>query len=310
MKKSSVYDENLKKSFKYNSIPGFGIILGGAFIAGCSIAAESKRELGSLRKTCYVVESANMPDSLDGKKICFFSDFHEAENGKLNNKILEFIDEENPEIVICGGDLINGKDNIRKFKPAVSLLNNISSKWITIYSIGNHERRLIDNVYGTKHVWNEFLKEIDKKIKILDNTSISFNNESEIIGLNLPLECYKRNGINGFSSCNIKKYIGNKNKNMYSILLAHDPKYMEAYLEWGADLVLSGHYHGGIVRIPKVGGIVSPHFSLFPEFDYGIKKIGNETAVITNGIGQHTIKIRIGNIPELVFICFRKGADA
>ena len=83
-------------------------------------------------------------------------------------------------------------------------------------------------------------------------------------------------------------------------MIAHNPTFMDTYLKWGADLVTSGHLHGGVVRIPFVGGIISPQFVLFPKYSGEMKSVGEATAVVSKGIGIHTIKVRLLNPAEIV----------
>ena len=85
--------------------------------------------------------------------------------------------------------------------------------------------------------------------------------------------------------------------------MAHNPAYMDAYLEWGADMILSGHLHGGLVRVPVLGGIVTPQGFLFPKYSGEMTKVGDQTVIVSRGLGTHTLNIRFFNTPELVCIC-------
>ena len=87
-----------------------------------------------------------------------------------------------------------------------------------------------------------------------------------------------------------------------TILLAHNPAYMDAYLEWGADLILSGHLHGGLVRVPGIGGIVTPQGFLFPKYSGEMTKEGDQTVIVSRGLGTHTLNIRLFNTPELISV--------
>ena len=84
--------------------------------------------------------------------------------------------------------------------------------------------------------------------------------------------------------------------------MAHHPEFFERYTEWGANLTLSGHNHGGMVRLPLLGGIVSPQYQLFPKYDGGKYEKGENTMILSRGLGTHTIKIRFFNVPELCMI--------
>ena len=88
----------------------------------------------------------------------------------------------------------------------------------------------------------------------------------------------------------------------YQILLAHNPAYVEAYRKWGADLILSGHLHGGIVRIPGIGGVIAPDLTLFPKYSGDIYRKEDATVVVSKGLGAHSVPIRLLNPAEMVVL--------
>ncbi|MFR8545685.1 MAG: metallophosphoesterase, partial [[Clostridium] scindens] len=88
----------------------------------------------------------------------------------------------------------------------------------------------------------------------------------------------------------------------YQILLAHNPAYVAAYRKWGADLILSGHLHGGIVRIPGIGGVIAPDFTLFPKYSGDIYREEDATVVVSKGLGAHSVPIRLLNPAEMVVL--------
>ena len=98
------------------------------------------------------------------------------------------------------------------------------------------------------------------------------------------------------------KTLGEAEKGDPVILLAHDPTWGPVYSQWGADLTLSGHYHGGVIRFPLIGGFISPRWDLFPHYDYGMYQEGENKMLVTSGLGQHTIPVRFNNLPEMVLI--------
>ena len=99
----------------------------------------------------------------------------------------------------------------------------------------------------------------------------------------------------------VEEKIGKKGKD-YSILMAHNPAYMDAYKKWGADLILSGHLHGGLVRCPGIGAVVTPQGFLFPKYSGEMRREGEQTIVVSRGLGSHTINIRLFNMPEVIAI--------
>lgn len=104
----------------------------------------------------------------------------------------------------------------------------------------------------------------------------------------------------------IKNILSEINLNEFNILLAHNPLFIEQYSEWGADLVLSGHIHGGIVRIPIANvGIASPEGGYFPKYDAGKFKVDDTIMIVNRGLGTASINLRIFNKPEISVIVLK-----
>lgn len=88
----------------------------------------------------------------------------------------------------------------------------------------------------------------------------------------------------------------------YNILLAHNPNYFPVYARWGADLTFSGHIHGGMIRLPFVGGLLSPETLLFPKYDGGSYQIEDKTMILSRGLGRGSMGLRLFNSPEIVTV--------
>ena len=93
--------------------------------------------------------------------------------------------------------------------------------------------------------------------------------------------------------------LGQCDSGLFTIMLAHNPEYFPVYAEWGADLVLSGHIHGGIARLPVLGGVLSPSLQPFPRYDAGEFIWKGSHMVLSRGLGLHHIKLRFFNCPEI-----------
>ena len=104
--------------------------------------------------------------------------------------------------------------------------------------------------------------------------------------------------------------VSTKLKNMleqdtvYSVLLSHRPELFETYVACGVDLVLSGHAHGGQIRLPIVGGIIAPDQGLFPKYDAGLFTDGNTNMIVSRGLGNSIIPIHFNNCPEVILVEF------
>jgi len=287
---------------------GFGNKLGNLFaFSACSaglVLLESKRELRSVCLNPYEVKLRNLPPEAEGKKLVFISDFHLAEKGKNNEKILRVIDGFQPDAILCGGDMVNsGHDDMT---PAILLLNAISEKYPVYFALGNHEKRIKDNLYDTGELWDYFRTSLNPDICFLMNQTIDLPGFGGVRLYGLEMERYYfRKSTKERLPAELLTEMLPKREGV-SILLGHDPEQFHTYASWGADLVLSGHYHGGMIRMPVLGGVLSPRFRLFPKYDKGIFREGNTQMLVTSGLGQHTIKLRVMNIPEVVGITLKR----
>ena len=106
-------------------------------------------------------------------------------------------------------------------------------------------------------------------------------------------------GDDELSKERIDNFLGESNKEEYNILLAHNPRHFEGYADWGADLTLAGHVHGGMVRLPFIVGIFSPDTFLFPEYSSGLYEIEESKLVVNRGLGKGRRGFRLFNQPEL-----------
>ena len=127
-----------------------------------------------------------------------------------------------------------------------------------------------------------------------------------LYGLDLDLKYYPKlpykNKKPIYSAQEMEEDLGTMDPARYNIILAHSPRYFNAYASSGADLVLSGHYHGGAVRIPKLGGVISPQFVFFPEYDKGVYKKENTEMIVSSGCGSHKVHLRLFNKPEVMVV--------
>ena len=123
-----------------------------------------------------------------------------------------------------------------------------------------------------------------------------------VTGLEVDYRCFRNKFHVGLSVDDIRNLVGEADQDRFQILLAHHPKYFAAYAGWGSDLTLSGHLHGGIMRLPRIGGVISPDPELFPRYDYGLYKETDSRMIVSAGLGTHTINLRINNPAELVIV--------
>lgn len=244
-----------------------------------------------LSVTSYPIQDRHF--SQDPIRICFLSDLHCCQFGKNNCRLIKKIQELNPDVILISGDLIvkNGRHTER----ALGLLKELSLRYPVYYSPGNHEIKMPG--------YEEYRRRVRAMgISYLENQTAEMGN-AQICGLDLPLAYYHKVWQKQeLSTKEMEMFLGKKQEDRYTILLAHNPEYFSTYKDWGADLILSGHVHGGIMRIPVLGGVIAPSLQLFPRYDAGVFHEGDITMILSRGLGTHHIKLRFFNAPELIVI--------
>lgn len=240
--------------------------------------------------------------------VVMLSDLHDTDTGENNTKLLGEIDDINPDFILIAGDMITSyKQPVYNSKRTMDFLERLSKKYDIYYSLGNHEDRYLedaDKFPGKYEELSTFCKE--HNIRLLNNESVYLEEYNcQVYGLTIPIKCYKRVATTRLPEGFINNALGNNDDDKINILLAHNPDKFDDYVKWNADLVCSGHVHGGIVSIPFLGGVISPQLKLFPKYDAGVFKENNTTMILGRGLGWHTIPLRIFNKAELVQIVIK-----
>lgn len=259
----------------------------------------------------YRLAFQNLPENFNGVRIACLSDLHNASYGPGNIFLRKAIRRLKPDYIMIPGDMIVGKRAFDQ-EPAKSLMIGLAQDYKVFYSNGNHEKR-VKLLYesGENTTYGEYIGDLQRHgVVYLENQSVWVNRGGQrirITGLDLNMEYYgKLWNRKGMERKYLDRTLGDKGEKEFAILLAHNPDYFKQYALWGADLVLSGHIHGGIIRFPGLGGFISPSYKLFPTYDAGLFQEGRSRMVLSRGLGTHTIKIRINNVPEVSFLILEK----
>lgn len=257
-----------------------GVIDGNRFVT-----VKEEFTLSGLSKTC---------------KFVLISDVHNKVYGDKNEKVINAIKKINPDFIILAGDLITASEHDDMTR-GIELINALSRNYKIYYGLGNHESKI-------KHCKDRFGDKFDilkssidnKNIFVLENKSVDIPEYNiRITGLALDLKYFAHFKKREMNKGYMKQTVSMPAKHMCNILIAHNPDYFDEYEEWGADLVLSGHVHGGIMRIPFLGGVLAPSYKLFPKYDGGVFKKGRSYMLLGRGLGSHTIQLRFFNPAEL-----------
>lgn len=280
------------------------VIMAAILVMVLLIIVEIYRENKSFVTRIYDIES----DAFQLKEphnIVFVSDLHNHKYGKNNEQLLEAIKEQQPEFILVGGDIPIAKKGY-ELNTAISFIESLTRDYKVYYSNGNHEyrMRLYPEQYGEMYkIYTHAIKEAGVEYLLNESRTILLEgNRIDIVGLEIEREFYKRFFHKKLQKEDVARLVGRKNENAYTILLAHNPEYFEAYAKWGAELTLSGHVHGGVIRFPFLGGVISPSLELFPKYDGGRKREFGKEMIISRGLGVHTIPIRLFNPAELVVL--------
>lgn len=278
------------------------LIIVAAFIVYCLI--EMIRELRDFRVTKYRICSQKLNGIKREKKIIFLSDLHNRMYGEENERLLESIRNQHPDLILIGGDMLVRKDG-NSYDKTVHFLAKLPGICPVYCANGNHEQKLKELPDKYEQSYEEYKKALTASgIHMLENASETVKLDEvpvKLSGLEIPLGAYARFGKKELSLKEITDRIGEHGDD-YQILLAHHPGYMKEYLTYGADLILGGHYHGCVVQLPGIGGVISPNFTLFPKYSGGIYQEGEQTAVVSRGLGTHSVPLRLWNWPELIVL--------
>ncbi len=253
----------------------------------------------ALQQTEITITSDRLPVSFDGYRIVHISDLHNAEFGEGNEKILQRIKSVQPDLIVLTGDLVDSSRT--DYDIAVDFAGEAVKIAPTYYVTGNHEAWLGQSY----HVLEQRLEQ--SGVEVLRDEALYLEQDQDrilLMGIDDP-EFYKGESVryDGGAAMMRQRIDSLRYQDEeYTILLSHRPELFDTYVDSGVDLVFSGHAHGGQFRLPFVGGLVAPDQGLFPEYDAGLYHEGRTSMVVSRGLGNSIIPLRIGNRPEVVVV--------
>lgn len=237
-----------------------------------------------------------IPGSFEGYTIVHISDLHNKSFGNNQERLLKKIRGISPDILVVTGDLIDR----RKYDldTAMIFINGALKIAPVYYVSGNHEAWSGDYENIRQHL-------LDAGVQILDDGKVKLirgEEAIEILGLSDP-DFLTSNYIDGTNSSLLKEHlITMSNDAVFQILLSHRPELFNLYAHEKIDLAFAGHAHGGQVRLPFIGGLVAPDQGLFPKYTSGIYRQKESSLVVSRGLGNSIIPMRIFNRPEIVVV--------
>ncbi len=243
------------------------------------------------------------------------ADLHGASYGEGNGRLLKSIEEENADFVFAAGDMLCSKKNPAKWgeKAAEELLAGLSKRTNVCVSRGNHESKMAQNSLHFGNVLETYEEKLARAgVVLLHNTSKEFlvkHTRIKISGLELERRYFIKLRADRLTRTALYEKLGVGEGEAYHILLAHNPRFGDCYFDWGAQLILSGHNHGGVMGFPRCGGVLTPQLRLFDKYVAGRFDKGNKTMIVSRGLGDHMPIPRIFNPREYVVIKVRPAKE-
>ena len=252
------------------------------------------------------IRDEKIPAAFDGFVLCQVSDVHNEARGEGNAALLRALREAAPDLICITGDFLDSRRTDLDF--ALELAGQLAEIAPAVYVTGNHEARLKD------------LSALEaglaaRGVQVLRDgwTPLARGGEEiALLGLDDP-------GFAAGEDWTLAEGLDQTQARLsallaqagdrFSLVLSHRPELLPAYAEAGADLVLSGHAHGGQVRLPGIGGLFAPGQGILPRLTSGVHARGETRLVVSRGLGNSAFPLRVFNPPEIVTVTLRAGAE-
>lgn len=227
------------------------------------------QELKKFRVRHYTVSSDRINTPV---KLLVAADFHCHTYGEGNRRLNDAVRELAPDLILAPGDMIVSA-HTKDYPVALDFFRALAETAPVYFSNGNHESRVETPESVYYEAYREYRKQVEALgVHILNNERVRVEckgNYLMLYGVDIPLDCYTKGKVVPLPAHFMEDTFGAVSSEDFSILLAHNPLFCKDYASWGADLTVSGHTHGGLIRIPGIGSLISPQFQFFPKYDAG-----------------------------------------
>ena len=241
------------------------------------------------------VTDSRLPRAFSGFRVAQISDLHNDAFGTGNETLLALLTEAGPDLIVITGDMIDSRRT--DVEAALTFAAGAAEIAPTYYVTGNHEQR-VPRAFarleeGLTKLGVRLLRGEGENIW-RDGASITLAGVDDV---SFYAEYHPGRVPEGLLLEDIQSL---REEGGYTILLSHRPELAEIYEKSGVELVFSGHAHGGQVRLPFIGGLAAPGQGLFPQYDGGLYTLGETQMVVSRGLGNSIIPLRVNNRPEIV----------
>lgn len=238
-------------------------------------------------------------------RIVFLADLHSRSYGEDNIRLMRMVSRTKPDFIILGGDMITASGVRNRDSVTVTAIEGLGNIAPVFYVPGNHEKKLMKSSQEKQNErWEDYQFELEcMDVNYLADRSEIMTEDMYIHGLDIDEQYY---GKFGKTPTMPVSYIYNKagrpDQKRFHILVAHTPEYFDTYAKTDYDMILCGHYHGGMMNLPWIGPLIAPNYTFRPQHCGGVYRKNGRVIIVTRGIGSHGINIRLFNRPEVVVI--------
>ncbi|MGM9593252.1 MAG: metallophosphoesterase [Candidatus Onthomonas sp.] len=273
--------------------------------------------------TRYEIESSRLPEGFDGYRIVQIADLHSVRTPEQAQLLLTRVREEQPDLIALTGDQIDShyyadhstptegqEEDFLPDRDTLELIRALTDM-APVYAVyGNHEMMLLDD--PERNPFKTALEEMGVTILYQQCVTLNRNGDSILLaGIQDPATLYKNEDYDGLTDTRsrmqamLDNTLGEVDPEQFVLLLSHRPEYFELYQDYPIDLALTGHAHGGQIRLPGVGGLYAPGQGWFPKYTSGVFQQGRLSMVVSRGLGNSILPLRVFDPPELVTVTLR-----
>ncbi len=255
---------------------------------------------GRLTLTRYTIDDSRLPEAFSGLRIVQLSDVHDAGFGEGQSRLVERVRREKPDLIFITGDFIDS--NRYDLDRSMDMIPGLTAVADVFYVIGNHEvaTNRIEEITGALE---------EAGVHVLRNEAMVIGDGEDrlaIAGIDDLLIGAGVEGEDAYTEDSLAAALSGIPGGAYTLLLAHRPEQFGAYAAADIPLTFSGHAHGGQVRLPFIDGIVAPGQGWFPSLTSGVHDQGGSRLIISRGLGNSIIPLRVFNPPEIVSVTLRR----
>lgn len=239
----------------------------------------------------------SLPPQFDGLRVAELSDLHGRSFGKNNVRLLRTLQKARPDMICICGDLFDEKADLTMLEPLLTGLTDIAPVY---YVTGNHEWQVknLREILQKMRAWGVTVLENEERVLSRGGA------EMVVAGVHDPCGPYDMK-----TPAALVRELRSAQGNDFILMLSHRNDELAMWSQLGVQLVLSGHCHGGVVRLPFVGGVFGTRRELFPEYDAGVYRQDGTTLFVSRGLGYTNVHFRLFNRPHIPIMILRSGKN-